>query len=156
MRLNNNIGYLLQHTASLLAKQNEQVLQEKLEIGMSQFKILRVLQAKANMTQREIANSLAQTEASISRQIKLMLDDGLLSSTISPTNRREHLIRPTAKGAKITETALEILFQANRPTFESLDEDEQRRLVESLAKIHDQVCTAVHPTMPHQAHPKNF
>jgi DNA-binding MarR family transcriptional regulator len=156
MRLNNTIGYLLQHTASLMAKQNEQVLQEHLGIGLSQFKILRVLQAKANITQREIANTLAQTEASISRQVKLMLDDGLLSSTVSPANRREHIVVPTSKGAKMTETALEILFQHNQPVFESLSETNQKQLIELLGKLHDRLCTTVHAQMSHDAHPKKF
>ncbi len=156
MRLNNTIGYLLQHTASLMAKQNEQILQEHLGIGMSQFKILRVLQARANITQREIANTLAQTEASVSRQVKLMFDDGLLSSTVSPTNRREHIVVPTSKGSKMTEAALQILFQHNQPAFESLGESGQKQLIELLGKLHDQLCSTVHTKMPHDAHPKKF
>ena len=156
MRLNNTIGYLLQHTAGLLAKQNEQVLQEQLGIGMSQFKILRVLQTKASTTQRDIALTLAQTEASISRQVKLMLDDGLLSSNVSATNRREHVVVPTAKGVKMTESALEILYKYNQPTFELLGEGGQKQLVELLSKVHDHLCSTVHPHMPAESHPKKF
>src|SRR5215469_5364206 len=105
----NNLGYFLQHVASLLGKQSEQVLQERLGIGFSQFKILRVLQSNPHIKQREIAYNLGQTEASISRQVKLMLDEGLLHSTISPKNRREHITVPTAKGVKLTEAAMTAL-----------------------------------------------
>lgn len=156
MRLSNTTGYLLQHTAALMAKQNEQVLQEQLGIGLSQFKILRVLQAKANTTQREIATTLAQTEASISRQIKLMFDDGLLSSTVSATNRREHVVVPTAKGIKMTESALEILHKHNQPTFEILGEDGQKQLADLLSKLHNHLCATVHPGMPVDTHPRKF
>jgi DNA-binding MarR family transcriptional regulator len=155
-RPSNTLGYLLQHTAALLAKQNEQVLQEHLGIGMSQFKILRVLQTKANITQREIACTLAQTEASISRQVKLMLDDGLLSSTVSPVSRREHIVVPTTKGIKMTEAALEILYKYNRPTFEILGEQGQKQLLELLGKLHDHTCAAIHSGMPVDTHPKKF
>ncbi|HXR49776.1 MAG TPA: winged helix-turn-helix domain-containing protein [Verrucomicrobiae bacterium] len=58
---------LLDHVAATVAKQSDQVLQEQLGIGLSQFKILQVLQAEPRTPQREIARSLAQTEASISR-----------------------------------------------------------------------------------------
>jgi DNA-binding MarR family transcriptional regulator len=156
MRLNNTIGYLLQHTAGLMAKQNEQALQEHLGIGLSQFKILRVLQAKANITQREIATTLAQTEASISRQVKLMLDDGLLSSTVSPTNRREHIVVPTTKGCKITDDALAVLGRLNEPVFGVLGEAGQKQLAELLGKLHDNICSTVHPNMPPDTHPKKF
>lgn len=148
MRLNNSIGYLLQHTASLMAKQNEQVLQEKLGFGMSQFKILRTLQAKVSTTQREIAVMLGQTEASISRQVKLMLDDGLLSITVSPTNRREHVVVSTSKGLHATEAALEILADHYRPIFQELGETEQAKLLEGLQKFHGLLCTShefLHP-----------
>ena len=155
-RPSNTLSYLLQHTAGLLAKQNEQVLQEHLRIGLSQFKILRVLQTKANITQREIASTLAQTEASISRQVKLMLDDGLLSSTVSPTSRREHVVVPTAKGIKLTEAALEILHTYNQPTFEILGDHDQKQLLELLGKLHDHICATVRPHIPPAAHPKKF
>jgi len=156
MRLNNTIGYLLQHTAGLLAKQNEQALQEGLGIGLSQFKILRVLQAKANITQREIALTLAQTEASVSRQVKLMLDDGLLSSTVSAANRREHIVVPTTKGCKITDDALVVLDRLNEPVFGVLGEAGQKQLAELLGKLHDNVCSTIHPSISPDAHPKKF
>ena len=80
MRPTNTIGYLLQHVSSLLAKQSDQVLQEQLGIGLAQFKILRTLQTEPRTPQREIAFNLGQTEASISRQVKLMIADGLLQN----------------------------------------------------------------------------
>lgn len=153
MRHSNTIGYLLQHTASLMAKQNEQVLQEQLGIGMSQFKILRALQSKTNPTQREIAANLGQTEASISRQVKLMLDNGLLSSTVSPRNRREHIVTATVKGIKLTEAALEILYQRHQPAFDTLGKDGQQQLLDNLQKLHEQLCDSLHE---HLIHPKKF
>ncbi|HSX23988.1 MAG TPA: MarR family winged helix-turn-helix transcriptional regulator, partial [Candidatus Saccharimonadales bacterium] len=69
----NNIGYLLQHLSGVLAKQSDQALQERLGIGFSQFKILRVLQHSPQTQQRQIAEWIGKTEASISRQIKLMI-----------------------------------------------------------------------------------
>ena len=156
MRLNTAIGFLLQHTAMLLAKQNEQILQERLGIGLSQYRILRVLQAKSGIRQRDIANILGQTEASVSRQMKLMLDEGLLSSTVSPVSRREHIVRPTAKGAKLTAEALELLHEQNGSYLATLGEEGREQLAELLSKFHDGLCPIVHPTLPPDAHPKKF
>ena len=100
MKPTNNIGYLLQHTASTLARQSDQVLQERLGVGFSQFKILMTLQWNPGVQQKHIAESLGQTEASISRQIKLMHEAGLLQSKVSERNKREHITTLTRKGEK--------------------------------------------------------
>ena len=71
-------GLLLQHITSLLAKQIDQLLQFKLEIGYSQFKLLEVINSRPGIQQRDIAAILGQTEASITRQMKLLVKAGLL------------------------------------------------------------------------------
>lgn len=141
----NNLGYLLQHVAALTGKQSEQVLQERLGIGFSQFKILRVLQTNPHIKQREIAANLGQTEASISRQVKLMLDDGLLHSTVSPKNRREHITVPTQKGLKLAAAAMEALTQYHAPTFASLTDKQREQMQSMLEIIHTKICPTEHP-----------
>ena len=137
-----NTGYLLQHLAFTLAKQSDQVLQEQLGIGFSQFKILMALQWNPHTQQRHIAESLGQTEASISRQIKLMHDKGLLQSTVSPRSRREHITTPTSKGLKLTEAALEVLNNYHRPMFEKLSDKQQEQLRQALIIMHQYACRA--------------
>lgn len=136
----NNIGYLLQHLADVLAKQSDQALQERLGIGFSQFKILRVLQNNPHIQQRQIAEWLGQTEASISRQIKLMLEKGLLATTKNPHNRREHLTTPTAKGVRLTEESLNVLNITHQDMFTDLGEKHQQQLLDILAHIHQFTC----------------
>ncbi len=136
----NNIGYLLQHLSGVLAKQSDQALQERLGIGFSQFKILRVLQHSPHTQQRQIAEWLGQTEASISRQIKLMIDKGLLQTTISPKNRREHLTTPTAKGVRMTEEAINVLNSTHSDMFNDMGEKHQQQLLEILTHMHQFAC----------------
>lgn len=136
----NNIGYLLQHLSGVLAKQSDQALQERLGIGFSQFKILRVLQHSPHTQQRQIAEWLGQTEASISRQIKLMIDKSLLQTTISPKNRREHLTTPTAKGVRMTEEAINVLNSTHAGMFNDMGEKHQQQLLEILAHMHQFSC----------------
>ena len=138
-------SYLFDHIASLLAKQSDQVLQEQLGIGMSQYKILRALQAEPRTMQREIAANLGQTEASISRQVKLMLADGLLQSTRNPKDHREHLTVVTPKGERLTEAALVALERYHRPTFAALNDKQQEQVAGALRTLHDQLCSGVHP-----------
>jgi DNA-binding MarR family transcriptional regulator len=145
MSSTNTTGYLFQHIAALMARQSEQVLQERLGIGFSQFKILRALQVNPQMKQRHIAYNLGQTEASISRQVKLMIADGLLVSRVSQHSRREHITVPTARGVKLTDAAVDILGKYHAPTFRALTDKQREQLQEMLEIIHTQICTSEHP-----------
>ena len=140
-----SIGYLLQHTATILMRQSDQVLQERLGIGMSQLKILMMLDHAPNAQQRKLAECLGQTEASISRQIKLMQEKGVLTVRVNPKSRREHLTVPTAKGLKMTEAALEVLSQYHTPMMELINDKQRDQLKATLKIFHDYICTPGRP-----------
>ncbi len=44
METTDRLSYLLQHTSTIMQRQADQVLQERLGVGMSQYKILSTLQ----------------------------------------------------------------------------------------------------------------
>lgn len=137
----NNIGFLLQHLAFSLGRLNDQVLQERLGIGFSQFKLMMVLEKRPHIQQKQIAETLSQTEASISRQIRVLQEKGLLQTTVSPHNRREHITTLTPKGTRFTEEAIAILNNHYEPLFAQLTSKQQVQLGESLSVLHDHVCT---------------
>lgn len=136
----NNLSYLLHHLAAVMGKQTDQVLQEQLGIGLSQFKILMVLEWNPRVQQRAIADSLGQTEASISRQIKLLKGKGLLYTIADPNNKRKHITAPTTLGMQITEAASNIMRRNFGPEFSNLGEDQIMQLVTGLQKLHSIVC----------------
>lgn len=142
MQLTNNIGYLIQHLAFTLSRQNEQILQERLGLGFSQFKILMLLQSNPSVQQRDIADGLGQTEASVSRQIKLMIRRGLLSSQVSPNNRRQHITTPTTKGLRLTEEAMHILNNYHAPMFERFNDKQREQLLQMLQIMHECACSS--------------
>ena len=136
----NNLGYLIQHLAAVMGRQSDQVLQEQLGIGLSQFKILMVLEWNPRVQQKAIADSLGQTEASISRQIKLLKNKKLLVSKQDPQNRRRHITVPTTLGMQITEAATSIMRRSLGPEFSSIGDDQLMQLVTGLQKLHRIVC----------------
>jgi DNA-binding MarR family transcriptional regulator len=139
------VGYLMTHTATILLRQSDQVLQERLGIGMSQFKILMMLQNNPNVQQRKLAECLGQTEASISRQIKLLFEKGLLSIRVNPKSRREHITVPTVKGTKMTNAAMDVLEQYHAPMLDTVNEKQRQQMQETLQMFHGYVCVAGKP-----------
>lgn len=141
----NSLSYLLQHTPTIMYRQSDQLLQERLGIGMSQFKLLMMLKFTPNIQQRTLAESLGQTEASISRQTKLLTERGMLDVAINPDNKREHITTLTAKGAKIADAANDILHEYHDQVFERLSEKQRQRLSELLTEVHEIVCQTGRP-----------
>jgi len=139
------IPYLLQHTATMLLRQSDQVLQERLGIGMSQLRILTMLEHEPNVQQRKLADRLGQTEASISRQIKLMSEKGFLMVMVNPKSKREHITVLAPKGIKITEAAKEVLAAYHQPVAELLSDKQSKQLVEALTAFHGHVCAPGKP-----------
>ena len=135
-----NIGYLLHHLSFVLDRQSDQVLQEQLGIGFSQFKILMVLKWNPSVQQKVIADNLGQTEASVSRQIKLLKNKGMLARKISSKNKREHITALTPKGERLTEAALEILNKYHSPIFARLGEKQRTEMLNSLSIMHNAAC----------------
>lgn len=123
-----------------MGKQSDQVLMEQLGIGLSQFKILMVLEWNPRIQQKAIADNLGQTEASISRQIKILKEKGLLTSKLDPSNRRKHITTPTTLGMQITEAASNILRRSLGPELSGLGDDQVMKLVSGLQKLHMIVC----------------
>jgi len=136
----NDLNYLIQHLAAVMGRQTEQVLQEQLGIGLSQFKILMVLEWNPRTGQRAIADSLGQSEAAISRQIKLLKAKNLLATKQDPANRRKHITTPTPLGMQITEAASAILRRSFGPDLASLGDDQLTRLTAGLQQLHRVVC----------------
>lgn len=141
--LDNNLGYLFHHISAVLARQSDQILLEQLGIGFSQFKILLILAEGKGVQQRQLASTLGQTEASISRQIKLLQDSGMITSQVNPNNRREHVTHLTPKGMKVTEKATEILNNFHAPIFNRLSERQQVQMRELLTSMHEAVCNTI-------------
>ncbi|MEI7682692.1 MAG: MarR family transcriptional regulator [Candidatus Saccharibacteria bacterium] len=140
MQPTSKISFLIQHLAFSLGHTNDQVLQEQLGLGFSQFKLMMVLQKMPNIQQKQIANTLNQTEASISRQIKLLHEKSLLQTTISPKNRREHITTLTSKGVRYTEEARRILNNYYQPMFDQMNDKDQEQLLHHLGTLHDFIC----------------
>ena len=135
-----HFAYLLHHLVFVMGRQSDQVLQERLGIGFSQFKIMSVLARRPHIQQKEIANILGQTEASISRQIKLLTEQGFLQAVPRPENRRERITTLTAKGERYTDEAVEILDNFHQPLYDVLSEKQLAALTENLTAMHERAC----------------
>lgn len=132
----NLIHTLLHHLSAVYTRESDQILQEQLGIGFSQFKIMGTLQSNPAMQQKQIAFNLGQTEASISRQIKLLKAKGVIESKPNPKNRREHHTTLTLKGIRLAEAAQAVLQSYQAASLAHMPSKQQIQLLELLSRVH--------------------
>lgn len=73
--------WLLHNLSQSLHKSVDEAIKDRVGIGLAQYKVLEAVQYKGIAKQNELASMLRQTEAGISRQVKLLYKKGLLVYT---------------------------------------------------------------------------
>jgi DNA-binding MarR family transcriptional regulator len=136
----NNLIYFLSHLASVMNRQADQLLQEQLGIGLSQYRVLMVLEWNPRISQRVISDSLGQSESGVSRQIRLLIKKGMLSAKRDPFNRRQQITVPTPLGARITEAAGNLLKRSLKTDLGGLDDKQATSLNKALEQLHKELC----------------
>lgn len=101
----------LHQLAFILQQLADELLMAKVGVGLSQARIMGVLQKPAPKSQRLIAMQLGQTEANISRQLKAMKKGGLVSINKNKKDGRQRDVSLTTKGLHKKEKADELLVE---------------------------------------------
>lgn len=131
--------------STVLGRLGDGTVQECCGFGMSQFKILWILRKhEAGVLQTNIATWLNQTEAAVSRQIGLLVQEGLIDKQIDPSNRRNHMILLSVEGKKFAENAMQALVAEYKPYFDVISPKEQEQLNKLLEKIFFAVVKKAH------------
>ncbi|MEI7632390.1 MAG: MarR family transcriptional regulator [bacterium] len=138
--MQNSFGYALHQLVFILDRKSDEALHSRLGIGYSQLKILMAAKHHSGLKQNEIASYLGQTEASVSRQIKLMKAEGLLLVQIDPANRRSRSILLTDKGTALGKECVTVLEQTHAATFGALSFLEQKMMQELLERLTIKAC----------------
>ncbi len=119
--------------SNVLGKVADRCLQDTYGFGMSQFKILWILKKHPEgVQQTNIADWLNQTEAAVSRQIRLLKAEKLIDKRVDPKNRRNRVIILSPGGKKFAEAAMKVLAKEYEPFFADLSREQRRSLCNML------------------------
>lgn len=139
MSFKNTVGYLLHNLSETLDGASDRILKREFDIGLAQFRVLLVLEENDGASQKKIADELSQTEASISRQIKILSKKGLIEIEGNYDNKRERLIYQTHQGHDTAKRSVKALNEYHQPIFDSLSQEEQARLHGLLIVLNERV-----------------
>lgn len=129
----------LQLTAAALSDFDNRILTDSLSIGLAQYKVLASVDGKTKMTQKHIAASLDQTEASISRQVATMYEDGLIKTEPKQGDRRVRYVNLTTRGKRIKKRAESLLAKQHRQLFSSVPLKQRNLLEKTLSDLNQKL-----------------
>lgn len=114
----------LLHLTYVLQQLSDDRLLAKAGVGLSQTRIMSVLNNSVPRSQRVIAQLLQQTEANVSRQLKVMHVHGLVSVVKSKKDARQRDVKLTAKGRHKYQAAIKVLTAQQNEQLKLLDKNE--------------------------------
>jgi len=121
--------------AFLLEKRADESLRSELGIGFAQYKVLEAINQNMLARQNMVAAMLDQTEASISRQIKILQKKGLILVSEVMGNKRAKELSLTVIGDEMVRHAEELLDVTQAQVIGGLSYQEQRLFQELFARM---------------------
>jgi DNA-binding MarR family transcriptional regulator len=132
------ISFMLHRLHWMTMQFADHALQEQLELGFAQFKILKVVHYHEGTTGSIIAKHLNQTQAAVSRQIDHLVKAGYIERRENEQNRREHILVLTAAGVAATKQAQKLLNTWSAELFSSFTETERQTFARLTTKLYSQ------------------
>lgn len=122
------LTYLLQQSA-------DEFLDREVGVGLSAVRIMSVLHERVPHSQRTIASLLRQTEANVSRQLKVMHKSGLVKVTKNKKDGRQRDVTLTAKGKRKNDTAQKSLSKHYNALLSGLSKKDTASFEQAVQKL---------------------
>lgn len=123
--------------AFLLEKRADESLKTQVGIGFAQYKVLEAIGRNALAKQNMIAELLDQTEASISRQIKILEKRNLIIVATVMGNKRARELTLTEEGEQLLQQCEGILDISQAQLFGGLSFEEQTLFSDLCSRMLD-------------------
>lgn len=120
--------YSIHQTHFLIEKHLEHQLAEAKCISFAQFLVLLPICRGDHISQTDIADATFLTEATVSRHMSALTEEGLLSRKEDPDNRRKHILALTQKGEKELIKAQKIIEKVSKNVFDGIPLNERAHI----------------------------
>ena len=107
------------------------LLRNEFAMSMADFKILRAIHMLDTCTQLDISRFNHVTEAAVSKRVRALTQEGLITKLVSPNDKRKSILSLTAKG-KIKMKQLQATVIGNTELLLSDFPESKRRLTAQL------------------------
>jgi DNA-binding MarR family transcriptional regulator len=118
-----------------LQQSADELLVNKNGIGLSQTRIMAALDKSVARSQRHVAVELGQTEANVSRQLRIMKKHGLVNIVKNKKDRRQRDVSLTPKGYRLYAKAEQILKHHEKGLLSTMSRSEARDFQDNAVNL---------------------
>lgn len=134
MEIQESLGYLLNVSARLITRKMNKCLKEY-DITTAQWAVLKLLDAKKQLSQAQIADELSSDRATIGAVIQSLQEKNYLIKTLDNKDRRSYLVNLTPKAMDIISKIDELASMVIRDSLIGIDDNEVNTLIRLIKKV---------------------
>jgi DNA-binding MarR family transcriptional regulator len=124
----------LLHLTYVLQQSSDELLESSVSAGLSSVRVMSALSDRVPRSQQVVAALLKQTESNISRQLKSMKKQGLVSVTKNKKDGRQKDVLLTQKGKSAYKRAEKLLAAQQKRLLSKKDAGSLEQLVEKMVR----------------------
>jgi DNA-binding MarR family transcriptional regulator len=110
-------------------------VETKFGVTIAEWRVMLTLAAEPGVSAAEITNRWALEKMAVNRAIQRLVDDGHVSRSRDPDDRRSYQLTLTAKGNKLYEKIMPQADKRYNELISAVSEDELNTMVEALRKM---------------------
>ena len=135
MPLQEMVTFRISRLHARLSAQAAEILKKNGGISLMQWRILVMLETHGAITPAEIVRQTELDKGQLSRTIKGMVEQGLITSTPSESDQRSHVLGFTEKGLQVFRTARPHMRHRQMHLLSSLTDEERAATFAALEKL---------------------
>ena len=129
------ITYRLTRLHAKLNAQASRILSEHAGITLTQWRVIALTGAKGEITLTDIHKATEMDKGQLSRTIKVMLEEELITARPSLDDQRQQILALSPKGTEIYRTMLPKMRIRQEMLMESLSSEERRVIFSAIDKL---------------------
>ena len=132
---NREIFFMLQKSLFFFDRLADQALRTETASTLAQFHVLVGIFMHGTASQQVIAEMLQNTQASVSRQVSILLRKKFITRTQNPKNKREYHLVNTALGTEMVKKSMKVLDLKFEDIFDVIPMKDKECIIKSLSKV---------------------
>ena len=104
-------------------------------IYYGQLHLLEYITSHPECSQKDIADRFALSKATVTKSVKRMIKNGIITRVVNPEDERKFMLKATEKGLELSKTFISVFENVDKLTFKDFSEEE----IEQFGRYMDRI-----------------
>jgi DNA-binding MarR family transcriptional regulator len=135
LELERFLPYRLSVLSNIVSQAIAREYESRFQLSITEWRVVAILGRYDGIAARDVAQRTAMDKVAVSRAVATLMKDGRVKRATADHDKRESVLRLTAKGWKIFDQVAPLALEHERRLLAHLDAEEQRWLTRILDKL---------------------